>query len=481
MFSGALALACAVFVATGPASAQQSPGAAAQQPKKPAAVRQANPQAAQQSKISPQAFALNEEGLKLANSGQYQAAIEKLEAARELEPANATLRTNLYMIINAAAVKASNAKDNRTAEELYDKAASREDAPYNIYMNYGTFLLNLGRVDEAAHNLDKALNMTGIKRSDESNIRLSLGAVYMKKGMYDEAVTVLEPAAHNDKNAEAYFLIGKTQYSQGRFEQAIDALGEAVKCGKNGPAAKAAEELLKKVKKEGRVESKFENQSLHHFQVQFDGERRNDVKVDKAMQLLEEAYNGVGSYFNYYPEAPTAVIIYSQNQFKEASDSPVWVAALYDGKIRLPLNDVVQNSDNLKQLIFHEYTHAVIFHVAQGRCPVWLNEGFAQILEGNSVSDRQTAVLKKYLEKKQLFDMKSLEGSFMGLSPAAAELAYAQALSFTNFAIEKIGQSQMIEALQLLGQGKSMSEIFTESMYTDYKKLQADWMEQVAK
>ncbi len=303
----------------------------------------------------------------------------------------------------------------------------------------------------------------------------------MKKGFYDEAINVLESAASEGKQPGALFLIGKIYYTQGKFQNAIEYLEEAVKSGKNEYASAAAE-LLKKVKKEGKVESKFESQSLYHFQVQFDGDKKNDVKVDKVMQLLEEAYTTVGSYFNYYPDVPTPVIIYSQNQFKEASGSPVWVAALYDGKIRLPLNDVAQNVDNLKQLILHEYTHAVIFHIARGRCPVWLNEGFAQLLEGESLSDVQAANIKKYVAKKQAFDMKGLEGSFMGISPpAAVELAYNQSLSFTNFMIEKTSQSQLIEALQLLGQGHSMSEVLKDSFYTDYTKLQEEWLEQVGR
>ncbi len=427
------------------------------------------------------AVALNEAALKLAAARDYQAAIEKLEEASAMDPSNKTIKNNLALVINSYAVSVSRS-DPRTAAEMYEKGVGLEDAPYNVFMNYGVFLSNQARYEEAGNMLDKALNMGKFEKGDELNIRVNLGMVYFKRGFFDEAIVALDPAAEKFKSAEAYYLKGRINYTQGKFDEAVENLEASVKYGKNGEYAKAAAELLAKVKKEAKVESNFQTQSLYHFKIQFDGEKRNDVKVDKVSQFLEEAYNEVGSYFNHYPEAPTQVIIYSKSQFKQASDSPVWVAGLYDGKIRLPLNDVLTNADELKKLILHEYTHAVIFNLSRGYCPVWLNEGFAQTLEGEGITEKQTANLKKQLSKKQMFDMKSLEGSFMGISPeSSVVLAYDQSLSFTAFLIEKIGQSQIVEILPEFSHGKTMSQIFTENFYTSYEKLQSEWLENLAK
>lgn len=427
------------------------------------------------------AVALNEAALKLVAARNYEAAVAKFEEAAAMDPANKTIKNNLALTINAYAVSVSKS-DPRLAEELYEKGAGMEDAPYNVFMNYGVFLSNHARYEEAGNMLDKALNAGNFEKNDELNVRVNLGMVYFKRGFFDEAIVVLEPAAEKFKSAEAYYLKGRICYTQGKFEEAVENLEASVKYGKNGEYGKAAAELLAKVKKEAKVESGFQSQSLYHFKIQFDGEKRNDVKVDKVSQFLEEAYNEVGSYFNHYPEAPTQVIIYSKSQFKQASDSPVWVAGLYDGKIRLPLNDVLTNADELKRLILHEYTHAVIFNLSRGYCPVWLNEGFAQTLEGEGLSEKQTANLKRQIAKKQIFDMKSLEGSFMGITPeSSVVLAYDQSLSFTAFLIEKIGQSQLVEILPEFSHGKTMSRIFSENFYSSYEKLQGEWLESLAK
>lgn len=436
---------------------------------------------AQGTSVKSEAAALNEAALKLAASRNYEAAVEKLEEASAMDPDNKTIKNNLYLVINSYAVSVSKS-DPRLAAELYEKTASAEDAPYNIYMNYGVFLSNNARYEEAGVMLDKALGMENFEKNDEINIRVNLGMVYFKRGFFDEAIVVLDPAAEKFKSAEAYYLKGRICYTQGKFDEAVENLEASVKYGKNGEYSKAAAELLKKVKKEAKVEGNFQSQSLYHFKIQFDGEKRNDVKVDKVAQFLEEAYNEVGSYFNHYPEAPTQVIIYSKSQFKQASDSPVWVAGLYDGKIRLPLNDILTNADELKKLILHEYTHAVIFNLSRGYCPVWLNEGFAQTLEGEGISEKQAANIKKQISKKQIFDMKSLEGSFMGITPeSSVVLAYDQSLSFTGFLIEKIGQSQLVEILPEFSHGKSMQQIFEENFYSSYEKLQAEWYESVSK
>lgn len=427
------------------------------------------------------AVALNEEALKLVAARDYEAAVTKFEEAAALDPSNKTIKNNLALTINSYAVSLSKS-DPRQAEELYQKGSDLEDAPYNIFMNYGVFLSNNARYEEAGNMLDKALNAGKFEKNDELNIRVNLGMVYFKRGFFDEAIVVLDPAADNFKSAEAYYLKGRICYTQGKFDEAVENLEAAVKYGKSGEYGKAAADLLAKVKKESKVESNFQTQSLYHFKIQFDGEKRNDVKVDKVSQFLEEAYNEVGSYFNHYPEAPTQVIIYSKSQFKQASDSPVWVAGLYDGKIRLPLNDILTNADELKRLILHEYTHAVIFNLTRGYCPVWLNEGFAQTLEGEGLGEKQIANLKKQISRKQIFDMKSLEGSFMGISPeSSVVLAYDQSLSFTAFLIEKIGQSQLVEILPEFSHGKSMSQIFAENFYSSYEKYQTEWLENLAK
>jgi len=66
----------------------------------------------------------------------------------------------------------------------------------------------------------------------------------------------------------------------------------------------------------------------------------------------------------------------------------------------------------------------------------------------------------------------------MGIQPyELVDLAYSQSLGFTSYLIEKFGQNQIIEALTEIGQGKSMSQIFEDNFYSNYKKLQNDWQE----
>lgn len=424
------------------------------------------------------AIKLNNKALELANNKHFDEAIKLLEEAILKEPNNQTFKTNLALVLNAYAVTVSK-QNPKLTEELYEKAINIENVPYNIFMNYGTFLLNNTKYELAATMFEKALNYNNIEKKDELNIKLNLAIAYYKRGFSDEAINILENDLSKFKNPEAYYLIGNIFYMQGKFNEAIENLNLAIKYDKkNGEYAQMASNLLKKLQKESKVESNFKSQCLYHFKIQFDEDMKYDVKVDKVSQLLEEAYNEVGAYFNFYPEAPTQVIIYTKGQFKQASSSPVWVAALYDGKIRLPLNDVINNTNELKRLILHEYTHAVIYNLTCGNCPVWLNEGFAQILEGESLDQKCINNIKKQINKKQIFDMKSLEGSFLSITPESmVRLAYDQALSFTQFLIEKFGQDQVIEIFPELLQQKSMEDIFKEKFNTSYQKLQSEWLE----
>ena len=61
------------------------------------------------------------------------------------------------------------------------------------------------------------------------------------------------------------------------------------------------------------------------------------------------------------------------------------IRAMYDGKIRLPSVDDNTDLTTFQSLMVHEYTHALVYYLAGPKCPIWLNEGLAQIQENTVI------------------------------------------------------------------------------------------------
>ena len=95
------------------------------------------------------------------------------------------------------------------------------------------------------------------------------------------------------------------------------------------------------------------------------------------LDALEDAYDAVGRKFDYYPEARTPVVLYSQQDFHTVTQTPDWAGAAFDGRIKLPVRGLSTDDPGFQRVVRHEYAHSLVAQLAGPRCPVWLNEGLA--------------------------------------------------------------------------------------------------------
>jgi len=100
----------------------------------------------------------------------------------------------------------------------------------------------------------------------------------------------------------------------------------------------------------------------------------------------------------------------------------------------------------------HEFAHYMIRRISSDNVPIWLHEGTAQIFQGYPynkgmrLDPSQWGLFKKRRASKKLLDLKTLQEPFpYRETPEEAELAYIQALLFTNWLDNKCGVIQLIE------------------------------------
>lgn len=383
---------------------------------------------------------LNARGVALMQKGEYGQAMETLHKAREALPYDSVIRGNLA----------------------------------ECYLGLGLQHLKDRRFSEAAETLRE-----GKEYADEDHrFWLYRGLALLLQGDHAAAeVELFEALAMDGENPQVHQLLGRIFYNTGRLYQAIDALERAQELA---PENTEVASLLDRARRELPVENSMSHDYGRNFKISYDGRALGEVG-DQVLEVLESAYNEVGNDLNFYPDTVVSVMLYTDRDFAEITRSPDWAGGLYDGKIRIPLGGVSRMTPELKAVLYHEYSHVAVHFLTRGRCPVWLNEGLAEIAERRH-HDPPLAALAAAIQDEKPIAFASLEASFAGLSREEAKLAYEQSYSLTAYIVEQYHWYKMAELLAALGDGRSMEESVRAVLGeygVDFASLQAGWHRQL--
>jgi hypothetical protein len=147
------------------------------------------------------------------------------------------------------------------------------------------------------------------------------------------------------------------------------------------------------------------------------------------------------------------------------------MGALNDGKLRIPLQGLDSVTPELARVLRHELTHSFVNSVTLGRCPEWLNEGIAQMLEPQSLGRRAAALATLYQGEHEI-PLNSLERGYASFNGVEARLAYDEALASAEYIRSHYGMSDMLQVLQRLGRGDSVESSLRSVLHTDYAHLE---------
>ncbi|TAN45571.1 MAG: hypothetical protein EPN22_02095 [Nitrospirae bacterium] len=241
---------------------------------------------------------------------------------------------------------------------------------------------------------------------------------------------------------------------------------------KNAEAALAIQKdddlpyLISRIKRESSGKKDYINESTNHFKVVFDGYEQGSVNRT-VMGLLEDAYRHIGNELRFYPEQPITLILYTTKDFMDTTRAPGWAGGAYDhydGKIRLPVRGIEgKDPSDLKRLIYHEYTHAVV-HMLTSRCPLWINEGLAEYFSTTHKEKIGQRIPLQYLER-----------TFAVGDINAVYTAYVESYSAVSYLIERYGLYRLKNFLQAMGKGTDINQAFKDSFGTTYKDFIATW------
>lgn len=421
-----------------------------------------------------------EEGLNAFEAKEYKKAIFNLEFAFGAEPDNTAIKDNLVAAYQAYAGQLAENKDweeaikyEKKSYNLYPDNSDTRIRLSNYYNNYAVEFSNNHQFDKAKENLLLALSYNPQSSTLEKNLSTILtnqASSLHKDGQSQQAIdTLFEALRHNLNNSDAYFVLGRIYYDQNKFEEA----GKFWKtCLKLKPTKKGIKENIEKALKDAKIEKDFKKFETENFIISFDDKKERDLGFD-IKPILADAYRNVGWHFDHYPKNKISVVIYTRQQFMDVMQQQDWVLGVYEGRIRLPLSEVEINENLRRNIIYHEYAHALINDLFPGKIPIWLHEGIAQTQEPFGELDKlQSRLLKDALKHNKLIPLEQLE-SYISQPAQTAEfvLANLEAGLFIEYLLYRYSYYMLKEVLKEVSSGKDFATATQQILYLPIDRL----------
>jgi hypothetical protein len=259
----------------------------------------------------------------------------------------------------------------------------------------------------------------------------------------------------------------------GATEAVLDQLTRAVDLA---PERADLAHMLARWMEEARLEGGFRLEETDHFEFRYDGERRDLLTggVYDLSQQLEAAYQNLGEFFGTFPvEAgggKVRVVLYRREEFGDVGGLGDWVAGLFDGTVRLPVEDLAGERARLRDTLRHELVHVFTHRVGGGKAPGWLDEGLAQWLEGEARGTREGALFRarQTLSGQELHAWDTLSGSLASWADGeAVARAYAQSLLLVDHLARQYGERLVLQLVEGCGRGLPPEATFRDQLQLD--------------
>ncbi len=238
--------------------------------------------------------------------------------------------------------------------------------------------------------------------------------------------------------------------------------------------------FMDQMEKEAAVEGGQRDAESYHFMLKWEGTGESERFGKQVLEILEQHYTALEISLHFTQREPVSVILYTAEQFQDITQAPSWAGAVYNGKIRVPVQGLTSMTADLARVLKHELVHAIIFQFVQGQCPVWLNEGIAEAESGRGSSAYARSLSRVFGASRQL-PMQALEGGFTRFNSATATVAYGQSVAAVEMIREKYGEHQIPELLKVLRDGQTLEAALRTVLRLTYEDLNAEVAEYVNK
>jgi tetratricopeptide (TPR) repeat protein len=365
-------------------------------------------------------------------------------------------------------------KDGKVDPDAVAKLENKDNAVESATADFiaGKFEFEHGNVQQAQHYFDSALRF----QPENATVLTYYAALLVRTGNAGQALIYAQRAVlAAPQSPDAYTVLGYAQQASDQTKEAIDSWKRSLQLRPDS----AVQQYLAKAQREQNVETDFAQRESSHFVLHYEGKQTSEAFRGQIIAALESDYDDLASQLGTPPHDNILVTLYTEQAFFDVTRAPSWSGALNDGKLRIPINGLSSMTPELARVLRHELAHSFINQLSAGRCPPWLHEGIAQLLEPKSLGGdgRQLAQLFK---SQTYIPLNALEGSFMNFSGSQAYLAYAESLAAVLYINDAYGMGDIQRILQRLSEGSSTEAALRATIHSDYGQLETEMAKYLA-
>jgi len=343
--------------------------------------------------------------------------------------------------------------------------ASQHDAPQTAMAFYLA-----GKLDYLAGNYsDSRRDFERSLENDPENpaILNYYAALLIRTGNSRQAIPYAERAVVLAPDSpDALAVLGYAQFAADRAKDAIQSWKRSLTLRPDASIV----HVIARAEREASAESSYSERETGHFVLRYEGAQSSNTFRSQLLSALESDYQELSQEFGGEPRSSIQVILYTNQAFFDVTQQPSWVGALNDGKLRIPLQGLDSVTPTLLRVLKHEVTHSFVNQLSMGRCPHWLNEGIAQMMEPRLVA--RPTQLAQLFQLQQEVPLYALEGGFSSLTEMQAALAYDESLASVLYIRDRYGMSDVLRILERLGHGDSTEAALRSTIHCDYRQLQ---------
>ncbi len=201
----------------------------------------------------------------------------------------------------------------------------------------------------------------------------------------------------------------------------------------------ALAQRLTQLEIEARAFADYLSASTSHFESSFDSQNPSMVRnIDDLQQDLENAWLDVSGMLGIISDRRIVVLWLAAEDYQ--GQAPDWSAGIYDGRIRVVVDDYPERRPQLLATLKHELTHALL-HSTGIKLPTFIQEGLAQLYEPRPVE----RIRESYLVDDDLPSLEQLQGNWTSWTDNnQVQVAYAYALSLCDFVVEHYGDNAFV-------------------------------------
>ncbi len=391
------------------------------------------------------AYAYTTYGVRLADSGNFDQAIEFLKKAVDVSFDQNTIQ-NLAMICAKKAIAAVMKNNLVDARKGFETARAVADYYKNARKNLSILLHNEGVVNYG-------------------------------KGNIPQAIIFLKESSLTYENALTFEILGDIYYKKTDLEKARFYFGKTLSFD---PQNDEVQRKLQKTIKELRLSQQEESEESPHFEIRYP--HTMAIDTDSLRRVLEKSYFEIGKDLKYFPRSKTVVLFYPQDIFKNIFKMPDETRAFYDGNIRIPLPDKPMSDQELFSYIYHEYTHAVVSAKTGDKCPVWFSEGIAVWEQFKGKDTLLAGAIGRYIHQTPI-SVDAMDAAFSQRNKNEKDIGRYYLLSYTavQYIIDTWGIDGLRHLLERIKSGRHVVNAIDDEFLLSEKEFEERWQSYVLK